>query len=94
MPAARADKSSVVAVNDEGPVQANVFEPAPPVTDKLIAPVDNPLHVTFVTIEVAANAAFGARMVTVLRERTQLLASLTFTLYVPAARPVNEALET
>jgi len=46
MPAGLEDKSSVVAVNELGPVHANVYGETPPVTVKLIAPVEAPLRIT------------------------------------------------
>ena len=57
MPAGLEDKSSEVAVNELGPVHANVYGETPPVTVKLMAPVEAPLQRTSVTTEEAEIAA-------------------------------------
>ena len=81
MPAARLFRSSVVAPLDHRYVYAVV----PPDTDKLATPVELPKQRTFVPEMLAASGLAGCVMVTVAVVEHPL-ASVTVTLYVPAAR--------
>ena len=64
-----------------------VYGPTPPEGVITTDPVAAPLHNTLVIAVVADNAAAGCVIVTVADEE-QLVASVTVTVYVPAAKPV------
>jgi hypothetical protein len=89
VPAARLDKSSLVAPLD----QRYVYAVVPPLTLRLAAPVEFPKQSTFVPDIEAASAAAGC-VITTEAVVEQLLASVTVTVYVPAARPVLSSVVT
>ena len=81
VPAARLDKSSLVAPLD----QRYVYAVVPPLTLRLAAPVELPKQSTLVPLMLAASGLAGC-VITTEAVVEQPLASVTVTPYVPAAR--------
>ena len=86
MPAAK--PVAVAAVPPLGD-QLYVYVPVPPVTVAVALPVEAPWQATFVCVGVKLNAVGSVMVYDWLI--WQLLASVTVTVYVPAARPLDVA---
>ena len=67
--------------------------PVPPLAVTLAVPVAAPLHNTFTPVHVALTAVAGCKIVA-LTVAVHPLASVTVTVYVPAARPVRSSVVT
>ncbi len=86
VPAARLEAVAEVAPLD----QAKEYDVVPPVAEAVASPSLPPLQLTLSVYAVAATSTAGSVIVTE-AESVQPLASVTVTLYVPAARPVTVA---